>query len=87
MQSVNLMPPGYTQEERAKRRLIITSGVMLALVLAMVGLSKLMDKRANQKTHANVILERQVDELEAARADLASCKLRLWGLAEKLSVC
>ena len=86
MQSVNLMPAGYTQKERAKRRLIITAGAMIALVLAMVGLSKLMDKRGSQKIHANVILERQVDELEAAQADLASCNLRLRGLAEKLSV-
>lgn len=86
MQSVNLMPAGYTQKERAKRRLIITSGAMVALVLAMVGLSKLMDKRTSEKTHANVILERQVGELEAAQADLASCNRRLWGLAEKLSV-
>jgi len=86
MQNVNLIPPGYVENERAKRRLIICAAVMVAVVLAMFGLSKRLDRSAGNKERTKVILEREVAELRTARSELAACSGRLRVLFDRLSV-
>ena len=86
MQSINLMPPGYARKERAKRRLVLGVGIVVAAILAMLGLAKLMDKRVSDKKQASAVLQEQVDDLKAKRADLALCYAKLRGLGDKLSV-
>jgi len=86
MQNVNLMPPGYAENERAKRRLMICGAVMVAVVLAMFGLSKRLDRSTGNKERTKVILERGVTELRSARSELATCNSRLQVLSDRLSV-
>jgi|GEM_PF-3355730 len=86
MQTVNLIPQGYANTQRSKRRLIISGAVMVAAVLAMFGLARLMDKRAEQKTLINNMLECDVRDLDRARAELASYGRELNDLAEQFSV-
>lgn len=86
MQTVNLMPRGYANTQRSKRRLIISGAVMVAAVMAMFGLARLMDKRAEQRTLVNSMLECDVRDLDRARTELASYGRELNDLAEQFSV-
>ncbi|MFO7898042.1 MAG: PilN domain-containing protein [Planctomycetota bacterium] len=86
MQSVNLMPPGYADTQRAKRRLILGIGVAIALLLVMVGVRGLVRKRIGDRAHARELLEERLGELKAAKADLAVGRKRLRGLAGQFLV-
>ena len=76
MQTVNLMPRGYANTQRSKRRLVISGAVMVAAVRAMCGLARCMDKRAEQRTLVNSMLERDVRDLDRARAAMAPERTR-----------
>lgn len=86
MQTVNLMPRDYARTERSKRRLIVSAAVTVAAVLAMFGLGRLTNQWVAQKERGNALLEGRVQELEVARAELASYNLTLQQLARKHSV-
>ena len=86
MQSINLMPPGYARNERAKRRLIISATIMAAALMAMLGLGRLTQKWIRGKEQANAVLEGELNELKRSRAELGRHTQRLQGLAERFSV-
>jgi Tfp pilus assembly protein PilN len=86
MQSINLLPPGYAQKQRSKRRLMIGAGVMVAALLATFGLSRLMDKMVRKKEAEVRVLAEEAADLGATRSKLASCNLRLSQLSGQLAV-
>jgi len=86
MQSVNLMPDGYIQTERSKRRLLVSIAVVIASVLAMVGLGRLLNNKINQEQQVTSILERELQEMNESRVELAASSQQLRALAAKFEV-
>jgi Tfp pilus assembly protein PilN len=86
MQSVNLLPPGYAQKQRAKRRFVIGVGVMIAALLVTFGLSRLMDQMVRKKEEAVQLLADEASDLKATRAELDRCNRRLTRLSGRLAV-
>ncbi len=86
MQNVNLMPSGYARNQRAKRRFLVATAVMLTVVIAMFGPAMLTHKWARQKRHSIATLEQKANQLKAARAELATQAGRLGELADEFSV-
>ena len=86
MQSFNLMPQGYAQAERSKRRLLISVAVTVAAVMAMLGFARLTTRRIEQKQRGNRVLEERAADLKTTRSELASCNLTLQALAAKYSL-
>lgn len=85
MQSVNLMPPGYVQRERTKRRVLVAGAVAVAVSLALFGLARLVDKRVAGEKHAKASAEEEIARLRSAQAELASYNSELKSLAEKIA--
>lgn len=86
MQTVNLLPQGYAQTERSKRRLFICAAVTAAAVMAMLGLGRLAAQKIEQKQRCNLLLEERLAILKTDRAELASYNRTLQGLAAKYSL-
>jgi Tfp pilus assembly protein PilN len=86
MQSVNLLPPNYARQERAKRRLLISVAVVVAFVLALFGCARLIGKRVAAREQAQAELLREVDDLDTCRRDLADARRQARDAAKRLSV-
>ena len=86
MQTVNLMPQGYAQAERSKRRLIISVAMAVAAVMAMLGFARLTKEKIEHTKRANGIIAERAAELKTDRAELASYNMTLQDLAAKYSL-
>lgn len=86
MQTVNLLPQGYAQTERSKRRLLISGAVAVAAAMAMIGFARLTTQKIEQKQRGNLVLEERAATLETDRATLASYNTELQALAAKYSL-
>ncbi len=86
MQSVNLMPQGYAQAERSKRRLLISSAVVIAVVLAMIGCARLIGQRVGQREEMSGLLEERLADLKLNQTELARYNHTLEQLARRYVV-
>ncbi len=86
MQSLNLIPPDYVRAARTKRGLLVAGALVLAFVLALAGLARLVDKSIGRQTESYMVLERELNDLQRAKADLAVQTALLQDLAERLAV-
>jgi len=86
MQTINLLPQGYAQTERSKRRLLISGAVVIAAFLAMFGFGRLMSQRIEQKRRGSALLEGRLGDLKIARAELAAHNQTLQRLARKYAL-
>jgi Tfp pilus assembly protein PilN len=86
MQTINLLPQGYAQTERSKRRLLISGAVVVAAFLAMFGVGRLMSQRIELKRRGTAQREGRQGDLKIARAELAAHNQTLQRLARKYAL-